>query len=128
MGKQETPIQSEIMLESGKIPSLRVFRNNNGVGFQGEVTYDKPPVITLKNYRRIRYGLIPGSGDLVGWQSVTITPDMVGQKIAQFVSVEVKSKKGKAGDQQKNWRDQVNSAGGKAVIIRSAEELREVFE
>lgn len=125
--KPESTIHKEIMLASGKIPTLRLFRNPNGVAFHGEVIIENPPVITLRNYRRVSYGLVPGSGDDIGWQTITITPDMVGKKIAQFVSVEEKTKTGRAREDQENWRLQVNSAGGKAVIIRDAGELYKHF-
>ena len=49
--------------------------------------------------RILRYGLANDSAelnrqlkssDLIGWRSLLITPDMVGQVVAQFASVEVK--------------------------------------
>ena len=49
--------------------------------------------------RILRYGLANDSAelnrqlkssDLIGWRPLLVTPDMVGQAVAQFVSVEVK--------------------------------------
>ena len=47
---------------------------------------------------------------------------MVGKKIAQFLSVEVKKLKGRVSTEQQNWIDVVNTHGGHALIARSAEQ------
>ena len=64
-------------------------------------------------------GLFPGSGDLIGWRTVTVTPDMVGKPIAQFLSIEVKTPTGRVRPDQTNWLVQVNLSGGHAIIARS---------
>ena len=127
MSNKETKIQSETLLESGKIPSLRLFRNNVGVGFQGKILSENYPIITLENYRRVSFGLVPGSGDCIGWQSIKIAPDMVGKTIAQFVSVELKTDTGKPQTNQKNWYNQVSNSGGKAIVIRNHQDLAKAF-
>lgn len=83
----------------------RVFRNNVG---------------QLLDARGVpvRYGLCPGSSDLIGWRELVITPEMVGQTVAQFVAVEVKTPTGKATPQQMQFLDAVERAGGVAVIAR----------
>ena len=64
----------------------RLFRNNIGAGKMDSGSF-------------VRFGLandsaqlnaVVKSGDLIGIRSVLITPDMVGSKIGQFVSIEVK--------------------------------------
>jgi hypothetical protein len=64
-------------------------------------------------------GLFPGSGDLIGWRTLTVTPDMVGKPIAQFLSIEVKTKTGRVRPDQQNWLDQITTAGGHAIVARS---------
>lgn len=91
-----------------------VFRNNVGLAVYPDGT-------------RVRYGLAPGSSDLIGWRSVEITPEMVGQRVAVFVAVEVKTATGRATPQQLNFIAQVQQAGGIAAIVRSAEEARGLF-
>jgi hypothetical protein len=58
----ETQIQQQIReLSTGNV---RLFRNNNGVA-------------KMKDGSVVRYGLGNGTSDLIGWESVVITPDMV---------------------------------------------------
>lgn len=89
-----------------------MFRNSVGL-------YQDP-----KSGSWIRYGLLPGSGDLIGWQTVTITPEMVGQRFARFVSVEVKAPKGRLTPEQETWRAAVLKDGGIAVVARSVEDVQ----
>jgi Holliday junction resolvase len=80
---------------------------------------------TLDGKRIIEAGLsAPGSSDLIGWRSVTVTPDMVGQKIAVYCAVEVKTDKGRVSPEQQKFVDNVSAAGGYAVIARSEADLR----
>ena len=106
---KETTVQKQIMLavsESG----CTVFRNNIGVH-------------KTEDGRFIRYGVgSPGGSDLIGWKSVTITPDMVGKKVALFTAVEVKTKTGRVTQEQQNFIVAVNHAGGIGFVARSAED------
>ena len=68
------------------------FRNNVGQAWAGEKR-DKP----------VRYGLEKGSADLIGYTSVVITPEMVGQKVAIFTSIEDKSEKDRISLEQIIW-------------------------
>lgn len=68
--------------------------------------------------RWVTFGLHVGSSDLIGWRSVVITPEMVGRTIAQFVSVEVKAKRGQVRTEQAHWLATVAKAGGIAVVER----------
>lgn len=76
----------------------------------------------LEDGRRIRVGLCKGSSDLIGFFPITITQEMVGQKIAIFVAIEVKSEKGRATPEQENFVKFVKSCGGIATICKSTEE------
>lgn len=118
----ERQIQLEIFAAVGALPNVRIFRNNVGMGFVGAVQYEHHGIITLGNARRIRFGLHPGSADLIGWTTKLITQEMIGQRIAQFLSIETKAPNGRATDDQQNWRDQVYMAGGIACIVKSADE------
>lgn len=85
----------------------RVFRNHRGKH------------LTLDGKRMVTTGLFPGASDLIGWQTITITPAMVGKKVAIFQSIEVKSGDGAASNDQKQWLEIVEDAGGIAGVSRS---------
>jgi hypothetical protein len=106
----EAAIQQDIRIALGQTPGLRVFRNNVGA-------------IKDRNNRLVRYGLCTGSADLIGWQSVVITPAMVGQRFARFVSIEVKTPSGRLSPEQETWQGVVQKAGGIAVVARSVDDI-----
>ena len=89
------------------------------VMFNNPVGFDK--------LRKIHYGLMRGSSDIIGWKSVKITPDMVGKSVAIFTAIEIKTKKGIVSDVQKNFIQRVLMAGGIAGVVRSEEGLRELL-
>jgi hypothetical protein len=70
----------------------------------------------------VQFGLCKGSADLIGWRTVTITPDMVGQQMAIFASIEVKTPTGKLRPEQKQWLTVVQASGGIAGVARSVED------
>ncbi len=73
---------------------------------------------------RIAYGLCVGSGDLIGWEEVVVTPEMVGSRVLVFTSVETKTATGAVRQEQDNWAELVNSRGGRAIIARSLDDAR----
>jgi hypothetical protein len=119
----ESQIQAEILRALGSRPDVRLFRNSCGLGWSGHLVSRIGDRVTLANARPIRYGLTPGSADLIGWQSVTVTPEMIGRKLAVFTSIEVKAHAtGRLTPEQDNWRRVVSSAGGAAGVARSVAE------
>lgn len=105
----ETAALQEIRLALGLLPGLRLFRNNCGA-------------LHDHTGRLVRYGLAnPGGSDLIGWRTVTITPDMVGQRVAIFTALEVKAPGGthRVTAEQRNFLNTVEAAGGVAGVARS---------
>ena len=104
----EQQIQQEIRIACGT-GDTRLFRNNTG---------------TLRDQhgRPVQFGLCKGSADLIGWRTVTVTPDMVGQRIAVFLSIEVKTPTGRLRPEQQQWLDAVQAAGGIAGVARSVDD------
>lgn len=111
----------------------RLFRNLVAGVWTGKVaeeytlkgTHDRKPVhvVELINARFYTSGLFKGSSDKIGWRPVTITPDMVGQVIAQFVSIEVKTLSYPTiTPEQDNWLQEVADAGGYAAVAREQKE------
>lgn len=117
--KVESPfLRSALLLlaQSG----CTVFRNQVGKGWYGKAEHWNNGSVTIVGARQLTAGLCVGSSDIVGWRSVTITPEMVGKRIAQFVAVEAKSDTGTLTDGQGNFLDAVRDAGGFAVVARDA--------
>jgi len=112
----------------GGLANCRVFRNNIGAGFVGRVAGESAGAVTLVNYRRIHFGLFTGSSDLIGWKSVEITPDMVGRKVAIFVSVETKTPGGRLSREQEAWIERVRFFGGIAGRARSETEATKIID
>lgn len=100
----ETTLMRRVMYALSQAGAT-VFRNNVGVA--------KYP-----DGSRVRYGLCPGSSDIIGWTPVTITPDMVGRTVAVFTAVEVKTEYGRTTAKQENFIARVREAGGRAIIVR----------
>ena len=110
MANVETKIQQQIRLGLGTRPDLRLFRNQVG------------QLPDPRTGRPVQFGLAKGSADLVGWKTVTVTPDMLGQQIAVFTSIEVKTPNGRLSGPQRNWLHTVQTAGGIAGVARSPED------
>jgi hypothetical protein len=115
----ERTIQATILRDLGSLPDIRLFRNNVGMGYCGKVVEEKADLIVLSNPRRIHYGLLPDSADLIGIKKTTITPEMVGMTIGQFISLETKSLTGRVRSGQENWRHQMELMGALAGVARS---------
>lgn len=122
----EKSVQNEIISKLCRGP-VRLFRNNVGLGFQGTVSEIlEGSWLLLRPFRRIKFGLFPGSSDFIGWKTVEITQDMVGDKVAVFVAIEVKApgKKVKPGSPQANFINRVNLSGGIAFAATNVEEAK----
>lgn len=114
-GKPEAAITREIQAKLTDKRS-RMWRNNVG---------------TLIDSRGIpiSYGLAPGSSDLIGLRSITITPEMVGTTVAVFCAVEVKRPDVTARpEHQQQFISIVNQLGGRAGFATSVEQAREIMD
>lgn len=121
----ETNITKTIQLSIP--PNTRLFRNNTGTGWQGTRMPSPAGLVIMENARPLKAGLCKGSSDLIGWTSITITPDMVGRKVAVFTAVEVKMVNGRVSPEQLNFIDQIRKAGGYAGIAQSPEAARKII-
>lgn len=102
-----------ILLACGRA-GVRLWRNNVGA-------------LEDKTGRVVRYGLCKGSSDLIGWRTVEVTPDMVGQRLAVFVALEVKDR-GRLTAEQAVFLRAVEQAGGIAAEVRSVEDARAALQ
>lgn len=130
----ERDIQNRILLDCGR-GDTRLFRNNVGTGWVGHPqqirhagpVQVRPGDVVLRNARPLHAGLCNGSSDLIGWRSVEITPDMVGQRVAVFAGIEVKDERGRQSPEQARFIAAVCEAGGIAGVARSPEDAAELL-
>ena len=108
MQNPETKIQNKIMMEMSKKGYL-VWRNHVGL-------------FKTMDGRTVNIG-IKGSADLMAVKPTVITPDMVGQTVAVFVAVEVKTATGRQSEPQKKWQNAVEKLGVKYIIARSENDI-----
>lgn len=121
--KSEAYVQSVVRREAPYC-GVYLWRNNVGAG-------------KLASGNFVRFGLGNDSralnerlksGDLIGIRPVTITFEMVGRRIGQFVSRECKREEWKySGSMDENaqlaWATLVNSLGGDAKIVKATGSL-----
>lgn len=107
MANAETDLQQRIRLALGTHPELRLFRNQVG------------QLPDPRTGRMVQFGLARGSADLIGWRTLVVTPEMVGQRIAVFTSLEIKTPTGRLAPAQRHWLQAVEQAGGIAGVARS---------
>lgn len=95
---------------------MRLWRNNSG-------SLPDP-----RTGRYVQFGVgNPGGSDLIGYRRVTVTPEMVGQDVAVFTAVEVKTARGRVRPEQQRFIDHIRNAGGIAGIARSVDEARGIL-
>ena len=111
----ETDLQQRIRLALGTHPDARLFRNSVG-------SLPDP-----RTGRLVTFGLARGSADLIGWRTLVITPEMVGQRIAVFTSLEIKTHSGRLSPAQTHWLHAVRSAGGIAGVARSVDDAARIL-
>lgn len=106
----------------------RLFRNNVAQAWVANKIVELPGGDKrLVNPRPLHAGLVPGSGDLIGWTPVVITQEMVGQTVAVFTSVETKSLTGRARPGQPEWAKVVREAGGYSGFARTDADLNDIL-
>ena len=109
----EQAIQQRIRLAVSR-GRVRLWRNNTG-----RLRDERGQLVT--------FGLCPGSADLIGYRSMVVTPDMVGQTVAVFAAVEVKAPTGRPTPEQTAFIEHIRAAGGLAGIARSVEEAEQIL-
>jgi hypothetical protein len=111
MSEQQTQQEIRLALSRG---DTRLWRNNTGT------LYDRQG-------RPVTFGLCKGSADLIGLRSITIGPEHLGQRLAVFAAVEVKSATGRLTPEQAAFLEQVQAMGGLAGVARSVEDAAAIL-
>jgi hypothetical protein len=104
----------------------RLWRANAGRAWQGEPIERAPNRLVLKNPRSVQ--LAPaGFPDLFGMRSVTITPEMVGRRVALFAGLEIKTGTGRTSEAQDLFLDILRSLGALHGVARSVEDATRIL-
>ena len=127
---KETALVRDIQIALQNDADATLWRNNVGTGWQGEVKrIPKQKAILIKNPRLITFGVGgEGASDLVGLTVVEVTPDMIGEKIAVFTSVECKTLTGRMLLRQKDWANVMGRAGALYVKAQHCRDVLEMLE
>lgn len=131
----ETNLTRLVMIAVSALRNTVIFRNNVGMGWVGKSKRISQPItvtlqagdVIVSNARPLQAGLCEGSSDLIGWSVRTVTPDMVGQKVALFTAIEVKTNDGRVSAEQLNFIHRVREAGGIAGLARSPQEAENLI-
>lgn len=106
----------------------RVFRNNVGTAYRGRIVKKTERMLLLEDYQIVNFGLCNGSSDLIGWRSLIITPDMVGDRVALFAALEGKTARGRASPEQVAFIRTVRDHGGRAGVFRDVDDARFILD
>jgi hypothetical protein len=138
MSTFEHHVQQRILLACGS-GDARLWRNNVGTGWAGQSTRVtagnvrgvasqlRPGDVVIRNGRPLHAGLCVGSSDLIGYSALVVRPEHVGQRLAVFAAVEVKSAKGRPSAEQSQFLNHISEAGGCAGIARSIEDAKRIL-
>ena len=122
--------QQRILLAHGS-GSVRLWRNNVGTGWAGQAAKVtpgnlravaqalRPGDVVIRQGRPLHAGLCVGSSDLIGYRQV--------DGLAQFVALEVKSPTGRATNEQSQFLEHIQVAGGLAGIARSVDDAAAIL-
>jgi hypothetical protein len=115
--KQKAPEREVLkaIQEYTRLTGVTAFRNNTG-------QYEAAPG------RWVRYGLCVGSSDLIGYRTLTIGPEHIGRRIAQFVAIECKAPGKNATPEQQEFIFKVRLAGGVAGVARGIDDVQEMLK
>ena len=111
MSEQE--LQQRIRLELARGP-VRLWRNNVGA-------------LRDERGRLVTYGLCKGSSDLIGLRQVVIGPEHLGQTLAVFSALEVKTTRGRIREEQEKFLQLVQQLGGRAGVVRCMDDALQIL-
>jgi len=110
---REQELQQRIRLELGRGP-VRLWRNNVGA-------------LRDERGRLVTYGLCKGSSDLIGLRQLLIGPEHLGQVLAVFTALEVKTDTGRLSEEQRRFLQLVQQLGGRAGVVRSVADAEQLL-
>jgi hypothetical protein len=131
--KSEHEIQTEILLEFGALPWMRIARQNTGKAF-GYSTVKaaldhmlrgrfEVGLNLLKHAQLVTYGT-PGQADIQGLIEYTyIGKGLRSMKLGRFLAIEVKKPGEKQDDDQVKWQAMIERHGGLYILAHSVADV-----
>lgn len=123
---EETALHRGVMLELSDVHT-RAWRNNNGAAWQGSNFTIRNRRLVQGAARYVRYGLAPGSSDIVGLRSMQITPEMVGRRVAVSLMIETKTEDQRLSPDQKNWLAMAHGMGCIAGVATTVDDAKQII-
>lgn len=122
-------VKQQIQKYLTTVKNVILVSNPSGVGYVGKLLKHTGTQVILGWARRISFGCFsPGAPDLIGFRTITIRPEDVGSKIAQFVALEIKRESGgRATPEQIDLINMVRERGGLSAIISNISQAQELF-
>lgn len=117
MGYAEHNLIVEYIKKAGMYS--RMFRSNSGMAWSGKIVSrdNEKNTITIKNPRAF-HGMPEGFPDTVGFQSITVTSEMVGKRLAVFKCAEFKTGNQDLTEKQSLFKKMVDKMGGIFEVVR----------
>lgn len=112
----------------------RLFRMSTGLFWAGkseQIRHTKtvtvnPGDVIIRGARPVHSG-VKGMSDEIGFITVTITPEMIGQKFARYLAIEDKTGNAVTTKEQKSFSEMVRSFGGLAGVARSDDDVERII-
>src|SRR4030042_4936326 len=126
MADRHESIVRQVQMQWSREGRGRLFKNDNGKAWRGLITDERiingRKTIELFCAVMIKYGLCPGSSDLIGWEFAEYI-DASGEPVTVpiFCCVEAKTLYDTVKPDQILWLDAVARMGGRAYTARETE-------
>lgn len=133
MTENANTLTADIRLMASKL-GARLFRRNTGVGWIGrskkfskrEQIWVGPGDVLIQQARPFHAGEV-GQYDTYGWDSVVVTPDMVGQTVAVHVEIEIKYGADRESTEQKSWGAFCKQQGVRVGVARTVGDAERIL-
>jgi hypothetical protein len=126
----EAQLKYEILKFIATLTNVKLFNNPIGSGYCGKLVRHTGANVVLAWARRVTFGLFGAGGpDLIGWKTIIIRPEHVGQQLAVFCAVEVKrpGNLGRITPEQIDTIELINKSGGIAGVVNSIDQLKNII-
>jgi hypothetical protein len=126
--RPEARLTVDLLLELGTWSDLSLFKNPVGEGFYRRILpmleqlAAQGPDALARGWRSVLYRNAVTYGLGVG------SPDLVGHYRGRFLGLELKSLRGRAGDDQRKWRKAERRKGAIVEVVRSVEQAKQLLE